>query len=326
MKCEHAQDIIVMAAYGELPDDQAPQLERHLAGCENCRRELEAVQALSKAMSLLPIEEPSANLIARSRLRLEEALDAVPRGSWLVRGWQKLTQGAGRLRAAPVAVSAVLVAGLTVGGISGYEAGEHTAHRNGTPSQIAPSAGGDSLNGDSLNNVANVSSIIQEPNSENVQVVYNRLEPETIYGSLDDPKIRKLLLIGARNRLDNGIKDSSVQLLADECRAGHQCDDGPIRDALLVALRYDKSPTVRLKALEGLQPYVADDVRVRDTVLESLMKDPDPRVRTQAIGLLEPVQGDSSVREVLHTVAARDDNAEIRSASRQVLDQIPQVQ
>jgi hypothetical protein len=83
---------------------------------------------------------------------------------------------------------------------------------------------------------------------------------------------------------------------------------------------------VRLKALEGLQPYVADDLRVRDTVLESLMKDPDPRVRTQAIGLLEPVQADSSVREVLHTVAARDDNPEIRSASRQVLDQIPQVQ
>jgi len=93
-----------------------------------------------------------------------------------------------------------------------------------------------------------------------------------------------------------------------------------------VALRYDKSPAVRLKALEGLQPYVTDDLRVRDTVLESLMKDPDPRVRTQAIGLLEPVGADSSVREVLHTVAARDDNPEIRLASQQVLRQIPQVQ
>jgi hypothetical protein len=56
------------------------------------------------------------------------------------------------------------------------------------------------------------------------------------------------------------------------------------------------------------------------------MNDADPRVRTQAIGLLEPVQADSSVREVLHTVAIRDDNPEIRTASRQVLDQIPQVQ
>ena len=179
---------------------------------------------------------------------------------------------------------------------------------------------------DPLADIANVSSIVQEPNTENVEVVYNRLQPETIRGSLDDPQIRQLLLVGARNRLNSGVRDDSLGLLADECRAGHQCDDGPIRDALMVALRYDKSVDVRLKALEGLQPYVADDVRVRDAVLEALMKDADPRVRTQAIGLLEPVQADSSVREVLHTVAIRDDNPEIRTASRQVLDQIPQVQ
>jgi hypothetical protein len=321
MKCEHAQEIIAMAVYGELPDDQAPQLEQHMAGCEPCRREFEAVQALAKAMSLVPVEEPSANLIARSRLRLEEALDTLPRGSWLLRGWRRFAQGVGRLRSAPLAVSAVLVTGLTFGGFSGYRAGEH-AHAAAQPTPILHAAAGEDAPGD----IANVSSIIQQPNSENVEVVYNRLQPETVHGSLDDPQIRELLLLGARNRLNPGVQDYSVRLLADECRAGHQCDDGPIRDALLVALRYDKSPTVRLKALEGLQPYVADDVRVRDTVLEALMKDPDPRVRTQAIGLLEPVEADSSVREVLHTVAVRDDNAEIRSASRQVLDQIPQVQ
>ena len=115
-------------------------------------------------------------------------------------------------------------------------------------------------------------------------------------------------------------------MLADECQAGRECSDGPVRNALMVALLYDKSPNVRLKALHGLQPYIADDIRVRDAVLESLMKDSDARVRTQAIGLLEPVQADTSVREVLHSVAARDDNAQIRTVSQQVLDQIPQIQ
>jgi hypothetical protein len=321
MKCELAQEIIPLAVYGELPDDLKPQLERHLGECEACRRELEAVEALSKAMSLLPVEEPSANLIARSRMRLEEALDAMPRGSWLLRGWRRFTQGAGRLRAAPVAVSAVLAIGLTAGGFSGYRAGEH-AHDAAQPGVVLHPAQGD----DAFADIANVSSIVQEPNSENVEVRYNRLEPETIRGSLDDPRIRQLLLLGARNRGNSGVRDDSVGLLANECRAGHQCDDGPIRDALLVALRYDKSAAVRLKALEGLRPYVADDVRVRDAVLEAIMKDTDSKVRTQAIGLIEPVEADSSVREVLHTVAARDDNPEIRTASQQVLDQIPQVQ
>jgi len=322
MKCESAQETIVLAVYGELPDDKAPEFEQHLAGCERCRQEFEAVKALSVAMSLVPSGDPPANLVARSRLRLEEALDAIPRGSWLARNWRQFGQGIGRLRGAPAAVSAVVVASLTLGGVSGYEVSQHshaspvaqTRYSTVPPEDNAP------------DNVANVTSIVQEPNSENVEVVYNRLQPVTVSGSLGDPKIRQLLLIGARNRVNSEVKDDSVGLLAHECRAGHECSDGPVRDALLVALRYDKSAAVRLKALEGLQPYVSDDLRVRDTVLESLLKDPDSRVRTQAIGLLEPVGADSSVREVLHTVAARDDNPEIRLASRQVLDQIPQVQ
>ena len=321
MNCELAQETIVMAVYGELPDDRAPQFERHLKECERCREEVEAVKALSKAMSLLPAEEPPANLVARSRLRLEEALDAVPRGSWLARSWRRFGQSIGRLRGAPAAVSAMVIASLGVGGVSGYEASQLSHHPApaGETHYSAVSEG-------SPSDIANVSSIVQVPNSENVEVVYNRLQPETFSGSLDDPKIRELLLIGARSRLNPNVKDVSVNLLADECRAGHECSDGPVRNALLVALRYDKSVAVRLKALEGLEPYVADDLRVRDTVLESLLNDPDPRVRTQAIGLLEPVGADSSVRQVLHTVAARDDNPEIRSASRQALEQIPQVQ
>ena len=53
------------------------------------------------------------------------------------------------------------------------------------------------------------------------------------------------------------MQQNSVSLLADECQAEHQCSDGPVRKALLVALRYDKDDEVRLKALNGLKPYVA---------------------------------------------------------------------
>ena len=82
MKCETAHEYIALAVYGELADDHSHQLEQHLAGCAECRRELEGAQALVKAMALMPVEEPSANLVARTRLRLEEALDAMPRGGW----------------------------------------------------------------------------------------------------------------------------------------------------------------------------------------------------------------------------------------------------
>jgi hypothetical protein len=321
MKCESAHEHMAVAVWGELPDEQRLQLEQHLEVCEECSTELEGLQALAKAMSLLPVEEPSANLLARTRLRLEEALDALPRESWLVRFSQSFSLGVSRLRSAPVAASALLVLGLTAGAYGGYRAGDRT-HDAAQASLILRGA----EQNEAEAKIASVSSIVQEPNSENVVVNYNRLVPDSIHGSLDDPQIRKLLLLGAQNRVNPDVRDDSVGLLADECRAGHQCTDGPVRNALMVSLLYDKSPSVRLKALDGLEPYVGDDMRVRDAVLEALMDDPDAGVRTEAIGLLAPVEADSSVREVLQTVAAQDDNPHIRDVSQQVLNQAPQIQ
>jgi hypothetical protein len=78
--------------------------------------------------------------------------------------------------------------------------------------------------------------------------------------------------------------------------------------------------------MEGLEPYVAEDMRVRDAVLEALMNDSDPRIRTAAINILEPVEADTSVRQVLHTVANSDRNPRIRTVSREVLSRVPEIQ
>jgi hypothetical protein len=325
MKCDLAQQNIALAAYGEISDDANHQLEQHLLECEECSRDMQAVRALKTAMSLYPVDEPSPAMVARARMRLEEALDNMPHGNWLVRLLQVFTRSFGRLRAAPVMASLLLLIGLGAGGYGGYQAGlkAHEAEQSKLILSLdQPPAAAE----DNPAQIANVSGITREPNSETVRVNYNRLVPETMQGSLDDPRIRQLLLLGTQNNLNAGVRDDSVGLLANECRNGHQCDDGPIRNALMVALRYDKNANVRMKALEGLQPYIGEDMRVRDAVLESLMKDSDPRVRSQAISLIEPVEGDSSVREVLHTVATQDDNAQIRTVSQQVLRQLPQIQ
>jgi hypothetical protein len=122
------------------------------------------------------------------------------------------------------------------------------------------------------------------------------------------------------------VRDDSVGLLAAECRAGHSCQGAGIRDALMVALRYDRNAGVREKALEGLEPYVSQDVRVRNAVLEALLNDSDPRIRTESINLLEPVEADTSVRQVLYSVSTSDDNPQIRNTSRQVLSRVPEIQ
>ena len=122
MDCELAQQKIALFAYGELPDDQCHLLEGHLATCKRCQEEFAAVQALQQAMALAPTLEPSANLLAQARLRLEEALDTMPRSGWLMRVQQSMFRGVSMLGRAPVAASALLVLGLASGSWGGYQA------------------------------------------------------------------------------------------------------------------------------------------------------------------------------------------------------------
>jgi hypothetical protein len=318
MKCEKAQQQIVLVTYGELPDEQLVSLEEHLAECEPCNRELKALLAMHEALAYTPVTEPSPNLVAQSRMRLDEELDTIPPHGWVTRLRTNLFGWLGHLQSAPALMTLLVGLGFLGGNfVNRYQ----VARQPKLPSTVVLS---NSTNGA----IADISGIVQTPNSEIVQVTYNRVVPEIVQGSLDDPQIRQLLMIGTKAFANNGVRTDSVALLANECRAGHQCvgGDGSIRNALMVSLRYDKNPNVRLKALEGLQPYVSEDRRVRDAVLEALMHDANAGVRTQAVSVLEPVQSDSSVRRVMRTVSTTDENPYIRTVSTHLLEGTADIQ
>lgn len=311
MKCETAQQSIVLVTYGELPDQDLASLEQHLSDCVDCNRELKALLAMHEALAYRPVTDPSPNLLAQSRMRLDEELDLIPPHGFLTRLRSNLYGWLGHVQSAPALVTLLVGAGF-LGGNFTYR--YQVAHQPRLPSPVVLT---NSTNGA----IANVSGIVQTPNSEIVQVTYNRVVPETVQGSLDDPQIRQLLLIGTKAAANNGVRTDSVALLANECRNGHHClgGDGSIRNGLMVSLRYDKNPSVRLAALQGLEPYVAQDEKVRDAMLEALMHDPSEHVRTTAIKLLEPVDSDSSVRQVMRTVSTTDENPYIRTVSNNAL-------
>jgi hypothetical protein len=330
MNCELAHERIVTGAYGELPDAQVHELERHLAGCAECQNEREQLRALKVLADAYPVPEPAANLVARSRLRLEEALDAIPPKRWYERLGQRMMNNFASLQAAPVAACLLLVVGAGMGSLGGYEMAQSHAARTAQASAQGAAANAGLAQGSGTQvapaEIANISSIVRQPNSQMVEVRYNQVVPQRMQGSLDDPSIRQLLMLASENSASAGVRDDSVGLLAAECRAGRGCKAAGIRDALMVALRYDRNAGVREKALKGLEPYVVEDVRVRDAVLEALLNDSDPRIRTEAINILEPVEADTSVQEVLHTVANSDQSPQIRTVSRQVLRRVPEIQ
>ena len=323
MNCEIAHERIVSAAYGELSDEQIHELERHMTGCPECHSEREELLALKLLAAAHPMVEPPANLVARSRQRLEEALDALPPKRWYEWLGQRMINNFASLQAAPVAACLLLIAGAGAGTLGGYEFAQNRAAR--AASAVTAESKVETPT-PAPTEIASISSIVRQPNSDVVEVHYNQVVPRQVEGSIDDPAISDLLMLASENSPSPDVRDDSIGLMAAECRAGHGCKAAGIRDALMVALRYDRNEGVREKALQGLEPWVSQDVRVRDAVLEALLNDADPRIRTAAINILEPVEADASVRQVLHSVANSDHNPQIRTVSRQVLSRVSEIQ
>ncbi len=314
LDCEAAREQITLFLYGELSDEGCHALEQHLAGCPACREELQIAQTMSGAMTVLPMAEPSPSLLAQTRVRLDEALDRMPRPSWIQRARQSIRTDFRLLRTAPVAAAALLCGGLALGGFAGYQT-QRPAAQTHLVAPEGPIA------------IAGVSNVSVQPDSGMVQVEYLRLMPEVAVGPADNPAIRELLVAGARSPMGPAVAGSALGLLAAACGEGRDCgNDDAVRNAFLVALRYDPNSQVRQQALHGLASYVADDMHVRDAMLEAVLDDNDPAVRSEAIAMLAPVSADSSVQQVLHTVASQDGNPRIRTVSQQVLSQIPPVQ
>src|SRR5580698_6770323 len=115
MKCQSARDCIVLLNYGELPDELAGVLEQHLVGCEDCREELEAFRGFEERLTAAPVLEPSPNLLAQSRMRLDEALDAIPPHGFLTQLKSNFYRWIGNVRSAPALATLLLGVGFLAG-------------------------------------------------------------------------------------------------------------------------------------------------------------------------------------------------------------------
>lgn len=340
MNCELAHEQIALLVYGELSDEQVHTLNRHLGECAECQKDLEQVQALKLLADAYPVTEPDANLLARSRMRMEEAIASIPPKRWYERLAQHLQNNFAGLQSAPVAAALMLTIGAGAGTIIGYyyanlnrtgasgagvASGQTVAiNTNPTPSSKGIQTVDLSLPSQTTAEIANISSINRDPMSDEVEVRFNQVVPRQVSGSLSDPSIRQLLVLASQNSASPGVRDNSIELLADECQSSNGCQG--ILDTLMIALAGDQDVNVRLKALDGLQPFVTTNEVVRNSVLQAVIADPEPRIRSHAIAILVPVSADSSVRQVLTTVANSDQNIHIRAASRNVLNQVPEIQ
>lgn len=309
MNCDWTKENVVLYIYGELADDAKFEFEQHVRHCLGCRRELDTALEFKGTMATLTVKDVSPSFLAANRMELQERLEHAEQSSNIfsslvfdLTGWMH------QIKLAPALTAALLMIGFA-GGVG-------TTYRMMENNQV-PGPGPKPTPTVLESNIANIDSIIPDANSNQVSIRYNTLMPQTLSGSMDDPRVRQLLLLGAQNTRNPGVVLDSINALT------RSSADNEVREALINSLRTDRNPGVRLECLDGLKGYVRDDVHVRDAVIEALVHDNNAGVRQRAISLLDEVKADSSVRAALTVLAERDPNKFIREESKRYLASTP---
>jgi hypothetical protein len=322
MKCDWVRQNILFYVYNELEDDARYEVEQHLGRCPECATELKATRKFHATLSETPVVEPTPNLLAASRMRLQDALETTRPGGF----WQRIVLEPAlwlrQIRMAPALAAVIFIVGFG-GGIGATYNFLSARGRDGVTIGSAQSGGGSSLSSafsaTESAAISGIRSVTQEPGSNQVSIKYDTVSTQEAQGSLNDERIQQLLLFAARNNYNSGVRMDSVDLLTQAP------NDSQVREVLMYALQNDTNPGVRIKALDGLSGFVRKDAAVRDAVLQALIGDTNSGVRMQALRLVEPMKTDSNVRAVLARLAQTDQNVSIRTQARTMLAQMPEM-
>ncbi|MGC2245164.1 MAG: zf-HC2 domain-containing protein, partial [Terriglobales bacterium] len=208
MKCDWVQQNILFYVYNELEDDARYEVEQHLARCPECAGELKAARKFHTTMSQDTVTEPTPNLLAASRMKLQEALETTAQGGFLRRLIFEPGVWLRQVRMAPALTAAIFIVGFGggIGATYNYMADHGTAPN---VSQVSPSG---SVPVDAAA-ITGIRSVTQEPGTNQVSIKYDTISTQEAQGSLNDQRIQQLLLFAARNNYNSGVRMDSVDVL-----------------------------------------------------------------------------------------------------------------
>jgi anti-sigma factor RsiW len=271
MKCEWVRENITLHVYGELADDARHELEQHVVRCGDCAAELKAEEEFHALLSQERAEEPSPNLLASSRMKLQEALETTEQGGF----WHRLAfDPANWLRQvsfSPALASVILIVGFAGGLGTAYKVLPHPGQNltTATGGAVAPAEAA----------ITGIRSITQDAGTNQVNIKYDTVSTQETQGSLNDQRIQQLLLFAARNNYNSGVRMDSVDLLTQKP------DISQVRDAVLEALVSDSNQGVRTEALRLIEPAKADG-SVRGVLMTLAAKDSSQYIKSQARTML----------------------------------------
>lgn len=312
MNCQELEQNLSFYLYGELAPPQHEAFEAHLQECAACQKKLEQARRLHSFLDERSHEEVPPELLVRSRQALEEALDREQYG-WrrLLAEWFSLSPGARPSRLAAALTLVILGFGL------GWTLRPHAQKpplSSGSEPQLSSFFGGD------WGHISSISQVSPDPQSDKVRITVNAEHRVTLEGSLDNPRIRQILVDAVKSYDNPGIRLDTLDALKQ------RSDNPSVQDALLYALGHDPNAGVRLEALKCVRAMDWSP-KVQQALITAVRQDSNPGVRVAAIDDLirnALTQHDSSMVPVLRNFAQGDSNPYVRMKALAALHELAQ--
>jgi HEAT repeat protein/putative zinc finger protein len=303
MTCADVRNNLSLYLYGDLDFTSEEALETHLDGCESCRATLEQERSWHDAVSASSTEVP-LDLLSRCREELRDTVSVIreeKQPQWIK--WLDSLGFRGSSWSTRLATASLLIC-------LGFGLSRLTDHY-GLPLFHDGSTTEMSL----VEPLRSRVRLIEPSEGNRVQLVVDEIREHVVSGTVNDDRVRQLLLAAAKDPTDPAIRVDSVELL-------NQQPGDDIHEALLDVVKHDPNPGVRLKALQGLGRF-ADDTSTRRAIVSLLQHDQSPDVRTQAIDLLLPSQAGSPLSpqmiDMLQSVVQSDPDDYVRMQCQRAL-------
>lgn len=309
MNCKDFEKILESYSSGELPVREREDWNAHLAVCAPCRARLEQSRRLQQLLSARASPEPSPQLLAECRRMLEEALDhELASVSWkrLVTSWWT---GAFALTPLRAASTLSLVA---LGFSLGWVLRPHAPLKPEAVSETSTPGSAAVLDSDLGNVRINaITQVAPSPDSGGVRITLDAERRMTLEGSLDDPRIRQILVDAVKGYSNPGIRRESLDALRGG--GGHPS----VREALLYAVENDPNLGLRLEAIKSVS-RMEWGPEVQAALLHALAPQNNPGVRVASVNALIE-HANASMLPLFERLAATDPDRYVRLKSQRAI-------
>ncbi|HEX9613920.1 MAG TPA: HEAT repeat domain-containing protein [Bacteroidota bacterium] len=323
MDHEQYKEWIQLLVYDELKSDEQASLDQHMAGCTECRAELQELRNLKALLSKAPGFHVSDSLLEEARQELRAAL-RIERSR--ISLWDRITGRLDDLFSPLGKVALSGVAMLTVGFLAGYLVFSSAPAGNALQ---AVSDDTEVERGEAR--ITNVRFDDSDPADGEIEFTFEAVSPVRIKGNPNDAAVQSVLMKALMTEENPGVRLRTVSAITSQIQIGGNVPsdaDNDVKRALVDAMKFDPNPGVRKEAMQALKRFPFDDA-IKDGLLYVLSHDKSEGLRVEAINSLGTARdqikaSDEKLLETLQRRMETDNNRYVRQQARAVLQEVRQ--